>query len=742
MAPPGARTGTVYQPTLVPRDERAAKSFGFDPWDLDPTKAFFLSSWRPVGSGPIEVRSPSSSSSLPPRSRSLSIDLDGQGYCRARNMVLRAWEQVKGTGRFLCRAEIAAAARLADLEARPDLVDAAWSYLTTFGHVNYGVSGEMRVGPDPAADADAAATTTSVVVVGAGLAGLACARQLSSLGHTVLVVEGRNRPGGRVHTKTLAGDGGGGGAAVVGKAELGGSVLYGGEHNPLVAVVDQLGVEREVLVASQPPMYDGEGRRVGREADDEAHRVFHGIDRETRARGRGNGGPFPSISPPPSKPLSYGETFRGLHRDWRAARDDDDAGAEKMDRLINWHVAHLEFAHAQVFDELCLVHSEQDEEQNLTGTHHLVHGGNVTFVAELAKGLPVLYGHKVTEVEYGRRDGGVTVAAEKGGETRRFRAQACVVTVPVGVLKRGHIKFKPPLPPRKREAIQAIGFGAINKCVLVFPYRFWPSDHDTFCFANNGDEEADRGSHFLYHSYEHVAGAPVLVALSSGEAARSFEGKGKEEIKDEMMARLRLMFGNVPDPVACEATDWGRDEFAFGSYSNIVVGSKGETCDVLAEDVCQRVFFAGEATIKENIATMHGAFRSGMRTAGMLHTLCRRGDFSRRAPSSDRGEARDNGPGKVEKYFSSPRLFFGRFTVGEERGGKALVREKPDPAAGRPASQCFLAPHAVITQLLCLRSDEERLDYLSDQSSLVTQGPGDGKGLPSAIIDFLDRGAQ
>jgi lysine-specific histone demethylase 1 len=295
--------------------------------------------------------------------------------------------------------------------------------------------------------------------------------------------------------------------------------------------------------------------------------------------------------------------------------------------LFNWHLANLEFANADRLEVLSLGQWDQDDPYDFDGDHVWLPGGNVRLVSAMARELPIFYGHAVTNVEYqnkteGRHDG-VVVTCKNG---REFRADAALVTVPLGVLKKGSVSFEPPLPERKTRAIGALGFGVLDKVILLFPKPFWDTSVDTFGYVAKGDRQR-RGRYFMFYNYaktdEHnLSGGAVLIALVSGEAALEFERDGHASAVEDTMQVLKDIYERqgvtIPDPIDSKCACWGSDEFAYGSYSNISVGATGEDYDALAEPVGDGLYFAGEATMRRHPATMHGAFLSGMREAARI----------------------------------------------------------------------------------------------------------------------------
>jgi lysine-specific histone demethylase 1 len=566
--------------SVLREDERLARNSGFPVFQLSKEEAKFL---------PGEISSPSAGASPVGR------------YCSVRNHILHTW--TRAPQEFLTKAK-------AGTEIKPkyaDLVDKAWSFLSTFGHINHGMVREIREeGQNNAKADDKTWDYNSVIVIGAGLSGLAAARQLTSMGHSVIVLEGRDRAGGRVYSKNL-------GANDLSVAELGGMVLYGGDDNPLAAIASQLGRKRIVVPTDDEscPLYSNEGIPIHRSIDSEAKELHNKVDNARILLGMCK---EPGIKEK-LEGVSYGTAFAE-----KLEKLEKEPNQELRNQALNWHLANLEFSHAQEISKLSIQYCEQDTLTSMDGEHTLLRGGNSQLVEALAKNLTIFYMHKVLEIEYTEK--GVLVKADfMGSAMRHFYGHCVVVTAPAGVLKKRVLDFRPPLPPRKQEAIDAIGFGRLEKCVMLFPHKFWTSME--FGFVNEDPE--DRGLHFLFIDYSKVTGSPILLALTAGKAAKRQETESAEVIAEKMMKHLQRIFRrkgvSVPKPTRVEVTNWGTDEFSYGAYTSIVVGSSGETHDRLAESVIDRVFFAGEHTMRNYPSSMHGAYLSGLRVAGAINSL-------------------------------------------------------------------------------------------------------------------------
>ncbi|CAA7016792.1 unnamed protein product [Microthlaspi erraticum] len=467
------------------------------------------------------------------------------------------------------------------------LISAAYDFLSVNGYINFGVSPLFA----PYIPEDG--TEGSIIVVGAGLAGLAAARQLVSFGFKVLVLEARSRPGGRVYTHKM------GGKDRFAAVELGGSVITGLHANPLGVLARQLSIPLH-KVRDNCPLYNTDGGVVDKVADSNVEFGFNKLlDKVTEVREMMDGA---------ASKISLGEVLETLRVLYGVAK------APEERKLFDWHLANLEYANAGCLSNLSAAYWDQDDPYEMGGDHCFLAGGNWRLINALAEGLPILYGKKVDSIKYG--DGGVEVVS--GGQI--FQADMILCTVPLGVLKKRCIRFEPELPRRKQAAIERLGFGLLNKVAMLFPSVFWGDDLDTFgCLS---DSSIDRGEFFLFYAYHTVSGGPALVALVAGEAAQRFECTEPSALLHRVLKKLKGIYGPkgvvVPDPIQTICTRWGSDPLSYGSYSHVRVGSSGLDYDILGESVSNRLFFAGEATTRQHPATMHGAYLSGLREAARI----------------------------------------------------------------------------------------------------------------------------
>lgn len=634
---------------------------------------------------------------------------DQANYIVVRNHIIALWRS--NVSNWLTRDHALESIRA----EHKTLVDTAYNFLLEHGYINFGLAPVIKEAKLRSFDG---VEPPNVVVVGAGLAGLVAARQLLSMGFRVLVLEGRDRPGGRVKTRKMKG-----GDGVEAMADVGGSVLTGINGNPLGVLARQLGLPLH-KVRDICPLYLPSGELVDVGVDSKIEASFNKLlDRVCKLRQS-------MIEENKSVDMPLGEALETFRLVYGVAEDQQ----ERM--LLDWHLANLEYANATLLGNLSMAYWDQDDPYEMGGDHCFIPGGNEIFVHALAENLPVFYGNTVESIRYGS-NGVLVYAGDK-----EFHCDMALCTVPLGVLKKGAIEFYPELPQKKKEAIQRLGYGLLNKVAMLFPYNFWGEEIDTF--GRLTEDSSTRGEFFLFYSYSSVSGGPLLVALVAGDAAERFETLSPTDSVKRVLQILRGIYHPkgivVPDPVQALCSRWGQDKFSYGSYSYVAVGSSGDDYDILAESVGdERVFFAGEATNRQYPATMHGAFLSGMREAANILRVARRRAASlalnpnqtcidKEEEAVKDKEADEEEDSCLDQLFETPDLSFENFSVlftpnSDEPESMSLLRVRIQMEKLKSGVWLYgLVTRKQAFELSELEGDELRNEYLREKLGFTPVG--------------------
>ncbi|MDN3543114.1 FAD-dependent oxidoreductase [Kinneretia asaccharophila] len=441
-----------------------------------------------------------------------------------------------------------------------------------------------------------AADAPRVIVVGAGIAGLAAAQRLRAAGQRVLVLEARERSGGRIFTSQ----------AWRGPAmDLGASWIHGaGPANPLTQLARRIGARTFSTDMENAQAYDGLGGEL-RAAEQRRLADLRGrigellAERELEARDV-------SLQALVYEALDYTERPAPQQR--------------LIDFLLN-----SEFEHEYGAATRQLSARWFDAGSAYEGGELIFPDGYKALIDHLSTGLDIRLQHEVREIDY-QGAAGVTVRTQHGS----FSAPQLIVTLPLGVLKAGKVRFSPALPSRKQIAIEHLGMGVLNKCCLLFERAFWDTQLD---WLNHLPPTGRAGQWTEWVSLARPSGAPVLMGFNAADHGRRIEAMSDAALAQDAMAVLRRMFGSqIPAPQDVLVSRWASDPHALGAYSCHVLGSHPAQRDDLAQSVNGRLFFAGEATDRQHYQTVHGAYQSGLRAAQEL--LRAGGGQQARAPVS------------------------------------------------------------------------------------------------------------
>jgi monoamine oxidase len=411
----------------------------------------------------------------------------------------------------------------------------------------------------------------TVIVIGAGVAGLSAAVRLKARGHRVIVVEARDRIGGRVWTDRSLGS----------PVDLGASWIHGERGNPLTRLARDHEIETVSTEGGDELVWDEDGTRFTAAELAAAYEAHEAIV-ETAEESAEDLDEDVSLADAFEEELdAEGKEERLIRYLWSSAIEGD--FAEDLSR-----VSLAAFAESGAFP----------------GGDRIFPDGYHQIVEVLADGLDIRTEFIVERIRHD--DDGVIVEGEE-----ELRGSHAVVAVPLGVLASGAIEFSPRLAARKRAAIRRMKMGSVCKVALRFDRPTWP-DATFLGYASRRQGEFPAFFNFGEHT-----GGPVLVGYVAGQFARALEALPDREVQDRAMRVLTTMVPDIGEPRGMVVTRWGQDPYAHGAYSTIPVGTDLDDYAALAAPV-GRLAFAGEATYRAHPATVHGAYLSGIAAANQI----------------------------------------------------------------------------------------------------------------------------
>lgn len=406
-----------------------------------------------------------------------------------------------------------------------------------------------------------------VIVIGAGVAGLAAAKDLKDAGYEVLVLEASDRIGGRVWTEY----------DFVNFPLENGAEFVHGDKVETIKYMDKNGM----IVADHPAGFSS----------------F--VDDEFPSGEKFDKNPeFKKITEiyPKDSDLSNGDMSV---QEWVK---DMPYSVEAKQWLAD-RVSNIYLARADEIGIEDLIH-EHDVDHSGEGDYRVKNGYN-TVLEELSNGLDIKINTPVTKIDWSASQ------IKVFSEGKEFLCDKVIITFSVAVLQQKLISFDPKLPAEKQKAVDSIKMGDVIKLHMVFKEPFWPKD--AWLFIAKLPFLAWWPSNFGRENTDHV-----LTAFITNKEARDLSKLSETEVIDKALDYLGKAFSKHDIRslfIKGKMISWTNNPWTKGGYSFIPPGAFGSRQE-LAKPVDNKLFFAGEATAHDtNPATVHGAIESGLRAA-------------------------------------------------------------------------------------------------------------------------------
>ncbi len=430
------------------------------------------------------------------------------------------------------------------------------------------------------------------IIVGAGMSGLAAATDLNQHHYKILVLEARNRIGGRIWSvnrwnKTI---------------DLGASWIHGMNNNPIAKIVESLSIKTiPTSYQSDTPtgkindsdIFDPSGKKIPTNEVDDM---------------------LPSFTQFATFAQHFSTEKNVTIADALTQYTKQHQLSERQSLILNYMVTtSLVYELADDLNNISAHAEEFHKGSQVSGTNVIFPEGYKQVITHLAKNIPILLNHKVINIRQDKS--GVEVDTEHD----KYFAKNVIVTLPLGVLKANSVKFYPPLPAYKERAIAEGRMGVLDKTYLLFPKVFWNNRKEWIEILPKKASNAPLLDILNYGKFTHK---PLLLVFTAGSQAKAFEKMSNENIIKNMMLEIRNVYGkNTPNPTAYVITRWYQDPYAHGSYSYLSSTTPFSFYERMAKPVNDRLFFAGEATSETDPSTVHGAYLSGVRAAHQVEQL-------------------------------------------------------------------------------------------------------------------------
>jgi polyamine oxidase len=428
-----------------------------------------------------------------------------------------------------------------------------------------------------------------VIVVGAGISGISAAAHLAERGIKSIVLEGRDRVGGRLFTDRRSGSA---------PYELGCSWFHESAHNPLLKIA-----EREHIAFVRDDKVGFYTANGPLEVTVDAATTLQAFKSHATSESSSSG--------KDTSLKTHVDEFLKIQTHLDQGTKDTVAGLLRIEELANgtpW----------SEISAKSVTHEQPDD--------HMVLGGYDRILDAIRRHTLkdcVHTNQKVVEIDSGSVSNKVLVKTQQGDQ---YEAKYVIVTIPVSNLKHSDIKFTPSLSKDIQKAIDTTDVSLVGKVYFEFEEPFWPVEQHKFVVVGTPGEDPNSATAYpivvsnwyILNGERKYPGLAILTPTPLTEKIEK-DADSAFELLLPVLEGLRTDNSKpVPLPTRATSSKWSVDEFSKGSYSMYKVGHDRGVAVQAFETGAGRVRFAGEHTILKGAGFAHGAYNSGIREADFI----------------------------------------------------------------------------------------------------------------------------